>query len=72
MGVPDEIVPHGDPKILLAEYGLDADGIYQKVSKTLESMRGRSAGTLGEVEREIEKRPDGREPDGTGRKPEIV
>jgi 1-deoxy-D-xylulose-5-phosphate synthase len=34
MGVTDEIVPHGDPKILLARYGLNADGIYTK-AKTL-------------------------------------
>ncbi|MBP7416818.1 MAG: 1-deoxy-D-xylulose-5-phosphate synthase [Pyrinomonadaceae bacterium] len=38
MGVPDEIVTHGDPKILLAKYGLDPDGIYAKVHETLESM----------------------------------
>lgn len=38
MGVPDEIVPHGDPKILLGEYGLDAEGIYKRVSETLETM----------------------------------
>ena len=37
MGVPDQIVTHGDPKILLAKYGLDADGIYAKVVETLES-----------------------------------
>lgn len=35
MGVPDEIVPHGDPKLLLAKYGLDAEGIYAKVIETL-------------------------------------
>jgi 1-deoxy-D-xylulose-5-phosphate synthase len=33
MGVPDEIVPHGDPKQLLAGYGLDADGIYRRISE---------------------------------------
>ncbi|MFM9905862.1 MAG: 1-deoxy-D-xylulose-5-phosphate synthase [Pyrinomonadaceae bacterium] len=38
MGVPDRIVTHGDPKILLAGYGLDADGIYSKVKETLEKM----------------------------------
>ncbi len=38
MGVPDEIVTHGDPKILLAHYGLDPDGIYAKVHETLESI----------------------------------
>src|SRR5258708_38298557 len=26
MGVPDEIVTHGDPKMLLAKYGLNAEG----------------------------------------------
>ncbi|MGD9630035.1 MAG: 1-deoxy-D-xylulose-5-phosphate synthase [Pyrinomonadaceae bacterium] len=30
MGVPDKIVTHGDPKLLLAKFGLDADGIYSK------------------------------------------
>ncbi|MBK8465527.1 MAG: 1-deoxy-D-xylulose-5-phosphate synthase [Chloracidobacterium sp.] len=38
MGVPDQIVTHGDPKLLLAEYGLDADGIYNKVVVTLDAM----------------------------------
>ena len=37
MGVPDEIVAHGDPKSLLAEYGLDAEGIFRKVKKSLVS-----------------------------------
>lgn len=41
MGVPDEIVTHGDPKVLLAGYGLDADGIYTKVKDSLESIEGR-------------------------------
>ncbi|MGD9561960.1 MAG: 1-deoxy-D-xylulose-5-phosphate synthase [Pyrinomonadaceae bacterium] len=36
MGVPDEIVTHGDPKALLAQYGLDADGICERVSTWLE------------------------------------
>jgi 1-deoxy-D-xylulose-5-phosphate synthase len=38
MGVADEIVTHGDPKVLLSHYGLNADGIYAKVTETLESM----------------------------------
>jgi 1-deoxy-D-xylulose-5-phosphate synthase len=38
LGVADEIVPHGDPKALLAEYGLSADGIAAKVRETLDSM----------------------------------
>ncbi len=38
MGVPDRIVTHGDPKMLLAKYGLDADGIYNKVRETIEIL----------------------------------
>ena len=38
MGVPDRIVTHGDPKLLMAKYGLDADGIYSKVCETLDIM----------------------------------
>lgn len=37
MGVEDEIVTHGDPKRLLARYGLDAEGIYARVKASLES-----------------------------------
>ena len=39
MGVPDEIVPHGDPKKLLADYGLDADGIEKQVLGSLEDLK---------------------------------
>jgi 1-deoxy-D-xylulose-5-phosphate synthase len=35
MGVPDEIVTHGDPKRLLASYGLNAEGIAARVSAEL-------------------------------------
>ncbi len=38
MGVPDEIVTHGDPKKLLAQYGLDADGIAAAVNKALDGQ----------------------------------
>ncbi|HEY0428959.1 MAG TPA: 1-deoxy-D-xylulose-5-phosphate synthase [Pyrinomonadaceae bacterium] len=41
MGVPDRIITHGDPKILLAKYGLDADGIYTRVKETLEILEER-------------------------------
>lgn len=43
LGVPDEIVTHGDPKVLLGQYGLDADGIAAKVEATLEALRKPSA-----------------------------
>jgi 1-deoxy-D-xylulose-5-phosphate synthase len=41
MGVPDQIITHGDPKKLLAEFGLDADGIATRVKETLEILEER-------------------------------
>ncbi|MBP9111019.1 MAG: 1-deoxy-D-xylulose-5-phosphate synthase, partial [Pyrinomonadaceae bacterium] len=38
MGVSDEIVTHGDPKILLAHYGLDAEGITARVIESLDIL----------------------------------
>jgi hypothetical protein len=35
---------HGDPKLLLAKYGLDADGIYTRVRETVEILEERRAG----------------------------
>ncbi|HEY9284834.1 MAG TPA: 1-deoxy-D-xylulose-5-phosphate synthase [Pyrinomonadaceae bacterium] len=36
MGIPDRWVTHGDAKLLLAKYGLDADGIYTRVRQCVE------------------------------------
>src|SRR5205085_1367515 len=44
MGVPDRIITHGDPKLLLAKYGLDADGIYTRVKEAWEVLEERRAG----------------------------
>ena len=44
MGIPDRIVTHGDAKLLLAKYGLDTDGIYNKVKETIEILEERRAG----------------------------
>ncbi len=38
MGVSDEIVTHGDAKRLLAEYGLNAEGIAERATKALERL----------------------------------
>ena len=43
MGVPDRLVTHGDPKLLLAKYGLDADGIYTRVRESVEVLQERRA-----------------------------
>jgi 1-deoxy-D-xylulose-5-phosphate synthase len=39
MGVSDEIVPHGDAKGLLASFGLNAQGIAQKVQEMIDSVK---------------------------------
>jgi 1-deoxy-D-xylulose-5-phosphate synthase len=44
MGVPNRIITHGDAKLLLAKYGLDADGIYTKVKEIVEVLEERRAG----------------------------
>src|SRR5262249_7679270 len=43
MGIPDRLVTHRDPKLLLAKYGLDADGIYSRVKEALEVLDDRRA-----------------------------
>src|SRR5436309_7721982 len=43
MGIPDRIVTHGDAKLLLAKYGLDADGIYTRVREAIEVLEDRRA-----------------------------
>ncbi|MBD0324925.1 MAG: 1-deoxy-D-xylulose-5-phosphate synthase, partial [Pyrinomonadaceae bacterium] len=43
MGVPDRLVTHGDPKLLLAKYGLDPDGIYTRVKESIEVLEDRRA-----------------------------
>jgi 1-deoxy-D-xylulose-5-phosphate synthase len=43
MGIPDRLVSHGDPKLLLAKYGLDADGIYTKVKDSVDVLDDRRA-----------------------------
>ncbi len=41
IGLPDRIITHGDPKLLLAKYGLDADGIYNRIKEKVEIMEER-------------------------------
>jgi 1-deoxy-D-xylulose-5-phosphate synthase len=43
MGLPDRFVTHGDPKLLLAKYGLDVDGIYTRIRETYEIIEFRRA-----------------------------
>ncbi|HEY6046138.1 MAG TPA: 1-deoxy-D-xylulose-5-phosphate synthase, partial [Pyrinomonadaceae bacterium] len=43
MGIPDRIVTHGDAKLLLAKYGLDADGIYTRTKEAIDVLEDRRA-----------------------------
>jgi 1-deoxy-D-xylulose-5-phosphate synthase len=43
MGIPDRLITHGDPKLLLVKYGLDADGIYTRVKESIEVLDERRA-----------------------------
>ena len=45
LGVPDEIVSHGEPKRLLADYMLDTDGIHKTVLKALAALDEDQFGT---------------------------
>jgi 1-deoxy-D-xylulose-5-phosphate synthase len=43
MGVPDRLITHGDAKLLLAKYGLDADGIYNRIKESIDVLDERRA-----------------------------
>ena len=43
MGFPDRLVTQGDPKLLLAKYGLDADGIYTRIKENIDVLENRWA-----------------------------
>jgi 1-deoxy-D-xylulose-5-phosphate synthase len=43
MGIPDRLITHGDAKLLLAKYGLDADGIYNRVKESIDVLDDRRA-----------------------------
>jgi 1-deoxy-D-xylulose-5-phosphate synthase len=49
MGVPDEIIPHGDPKVLLGQFGLDATGIAKRVTDTLNALADPRPGRITAV-----------------------
>jgi 1-deoxy-D-xylulose-5-phosphate synthase len=44
MGVPDQIVTHGDPKLLMARFGLDVDGMVSRVTQSLDSLDDKFSG----------------------------
>ncbi len=42
--MPDRIIPHGAPNLLHAKYGLDADGITERIKKFANEFAGRPQG----------------------------
>jgi hypothetical protein len=44
MGVADKIITHGDPKVLLAEFGLNADGIAERAAEAHSELRESGGG----------------------------
>ena len=51
MGVPDRWVTHGDAKLLLAKYGLDADGIYTRVKESISVLEEQRVGRRSSLRR---------------------
>jgi len=43
MGIPDRLITHGDAKLLLAKYGLDADGIFNRIKESMDVLDERRA-----------------------------
>jgi 1-deoxy-D-xylulose-5-phosphate synthase len=46
IGIPDRLIPHGSPSLLHAKYGIDADGIYERIKAFIHehySARSRNA-----------------------------
>jgi 1-deoxy-D-xylulose-5-phosphate synthase len=51
MGIPDRWVTHGDAKLLLAKYGLDADGIYTRVKESISVLEEQRVGRRSSLRR---------------------
>lgn len=49
LGVPDEIIPHGDPKVLLAQFDLSAEGIARRVKVALDAQNDQRPGWIKAV-----------------------
>ncbi|HXK60643.1 MAG TPA: 1-deoxy-D-xylulose-5-phosphate synthase [Acidobacteriota bacterium] len=45
ISLPDVLIPHGAASLLLAKYGLDVDGIYNRISQFLKDHRWRKRGS---------------------------
>lgn len=44
IGVPDRLIPHGSPSLLHAKYGIDADGIYEKIRTFIQDQYSPKSG----------------------------
>ncbi len=51
IAVPDRIIPHGAPNLLHAKYGLDADGITERIKKFANELADRPQGRFHSLPR---------------------
>jgi 1-deoxy-D-xylulose-5-phosphate synthase len=51
IAVPDRIIPHGAPNLLHAKYGLDVDGIVERIKKFANELPARGQAKYGWVQR---------------------
>jgi len=45
VALPDGLIPHGAPSLLMAKYGLDVDGLYNRIKQFLKETRWRKRGS---------------------------
>lgn len=45
IGLPDVLIPHGAPSLLMAKYGLDVDGLYSRIKQFMKETRWRRRGS---------------------------
>ncbi|RPI28469.1 MAG: 1-deoxy-D-xylulose-5-phosphate synthase [Acidobacteria bacterium] len=45
IGLPDILIPHGSASLLMAKYGLDVDGLYNRITQFLKERRWRKRGS---------------------------
>ncbi|MBI4446354.1 MAG: 1-deoxy-D-xylulose-5-phosphate synthase [Acidobacteria bacterium] len=62
IGIPDKFITHGSHSLLLAKYGLDADGIYNRISEFLREISWRKqdstiSSSKGELLQIVRKQP---------------
>ena len=53
IGIPDVLVPHGSPALLLAKYGLDTDGLHLRIKQFLETQWEKRGSTTSSSKQDL-------------------